>query len=78
MSAFFVAATVISSVYSSDQARKSQKKAATAAKVAATEDAVNARKAETFAETEGEGIGTLGQISLEVDDEDDDEDNVSI
>lgn len=50
-----------------------QKKAVKRANKKADADAVAARKAELFAETEGEGIGELGQISLEVDDDLDDE-----
>ena len=37
----------------------------------------SARKAEQFSKTEGEGIGQLGTVSLEVD-EDDDESGLSI
>jgi len=52
------------------------KKAAKKAREQQLEDATQARKAEVFAETEGAGIGQLGQISLEVDDDELDE-NVS-
>lgn len=52
---------------------RAQKKAVKRARKQADKDAVAARKAELFAETEGEGIGELGQISLEVDDDLDDE-----
>ena len=48
---------------------KQSKKARREAKADALEADKQARKAEIFAETEGEGVGNLGQISLEVDDE---------
>lgn len=61
--------TAASTVYSNRAAKKSQKKAKKDAEAQAIEDEKKARKAEAFAETEGEGIGELGQVSLEVDDE---------
>lgn len=53
---------------------KAEKKAKKEAEEDAIEADKRARKAEVFAETEGEGIGNLGTVSLEVDDDlDDDE-----
>ena len=57
--------TIGSSVIQGKQSRKAEKRA----KKDALEADRQARKAEVFAETEGEGIGSLGQVSLEVDDE---------
>ena len=48
------------------KATKKQNKQAKLDAIAADKQA---RKAEVFAETEGEGVGSLAQISLEVDDE---------
>ena len=56
---------VATAIYSENRRRAGQKKA----RKAGLEDAKQARKAETFSETEGEGTGNLGQISLELDDE---------
>jgi len=60
-----IVTTVGSSIYQNKQSKKAQKQA----KKDALEADKQARKAEVFAETEGEGIGSLGQVSLEVDDE---------
>jgi hypothetical protein len=49
--------------------QKASRKAQKEAKADAIEAEKQARKAEVFAETEGEGVGSLGQISLEVDDD---------
>lgn len=54
-----------------------QKKAAREAKKDALEAEKQSRKAEAFAETEGEGTGQLGQISLEVDDDLEEDEEVS-
>lgn len=58
-----------------------QKNAAKQAKRDAAKDALkaekDARKAEVFADTEGEGVGNLGQISLEVDDTLDEDEEVA-
>lgn len=43
------------------------------AETKADKDAATAAKAEVFAETEGEGIGGVAEISLEVDDDLDEE-----
>lgn len=51
-----------------------QKSAARKASKKADKDAAAARKAELFAETEGEGIGEAGIVSLEVDSPEIDED----
>lgn len=54
--------------------QRANKKATKRAKQDALDAEKQARQAEVFAETEGEGIGQLGQISLEVDDDELDED----
>ena len=63
--AVIVTTTVGSAVMQGKQSKKARKQA----KADALEADKQARKAEVFAETEGEGIGSLGQVSLEVDDE---------
>jgi hypothetical protein len=63
--AVIVTTTVGSAVMQNKQSKKARKQA----KADALEADKQARKAEVFAETEGEGVGNLGQISLEVDDE---------
>tara|TARA_R110002020_G_scaffold36419_7_gene109522 strand:+ start:5583 stop:5846 length:264 start_codon:yes stop_codon:yes gene_type:complete len=68
----FVATAIISgtaSLITSHKSRKAQKKAAKKAELQANKDEISARKAEVFAETEGEGIGSLGTVSLEVDED---------
>ena len=69
MSFWIAGAIVVSSVGLGVQQKKAQEKAKKDAAKQALEDQKQARKAEVFAETEGEGIGSLGNISLEVDDE---------
>ena len=64
-----VVATTTLSVGSSMLQAKATKKANKQAKEDAVAAEKQARKAEVFAETEGEGVGSLGQVSLEVDDE---------
>lgn len=75
-------ALAATTLYSSKRQRDAQKAAEKQAKIDANEAEAKARTAEVFAETEGEGVGNLGQVSLEVDDdlEDDEElsSNVSI
>jgi hypothetical protein len=63
----FVIAAVIAAtaIFGENRRRAGQKKA----RKEGLEDAKQARKAEAFAKTEGEGTGNLGQISLELDDE---------
>ncbi len=56
------------------QAKKAQEKA----RKDALADDKQARKAEAFAETEGEGVGSLGQISLDVDDDELDDETSSV
>lgn len=56
-------------LYTAREARKAQGKAREDAK----EDEIQARKAAVFAETEGMGIGNLGQVSLDVDEDLDEE-----
>ena len=77
----FVAAAVViaagATLYSSNKARQAQEDAQKQAKLDAQEAERQARKSEAFAQTEGEGMGQLGQISLEVDDDLDEEENVN-
>lgn len=76
----FVAGAVILSattLATAQMAKTAQKKAAKKAAADALEAEKQARKAEIFAETEGEGIGDLGKISLEVDDELDEDEEIS-
>lgn len=74
MSFWVAGAIVVTGVATQVQQKKARKKARKNAEKDALEADIQARKAEVFAETEGEGIGSLGQISLEVDDlEDEDE-----
>ena len=67
MSFWIAGAIVVTSAATTIQSKKAAKKAAKQAKEDALEADLQARKSEIFAETEGEGIGNLGQISLEVD-----------
>ena len=64
-----VAVMATSTVYTAVESRKAQKQA----KEDATEAELQARKAEVFADTEGQGQGDLATIALEVDDDLDDE-----
>jgi len=64
-----VGSTAALNVGSAILQHKQSKKARKEAKADAIEADRQARKAEVFAETEGEGVGNLGQVSLEVDDE---------
>ena len=64
-----VTATVALSLGTAVLQQKASRKAEKRAKADAIEAEKQARKAEVFAETEGEGVGSLGQISLEVDDD---------
>lgn len=77
MSFWIAGAIVVSSVATQVQSRKAQKKAKRDAEQQAITDEMNSRKAETFADTEGEGIGQLGKISLEVDDELDEDEEIA-
>lgn len=77
MSFFIAGAIVVTGVASQVQQRSAQKKAKKDAEKAALESERQARKAEVFADTEGEGIGSLGQISLEVDDDLDEDKELS-
>lgn len=80
MSAFFTAAILVSaavsvgtSIYTANKQEAAQKKAAAKAAADAKKAAAEARRAEVFAETEGEGIGQVGEVSLAIDEEVDDE-----
>lgn len=75
MSFWVAGAIVVSSVYTQVESRKSQKKAQKKAEEDALEAEKQSRKASVFADTEGQGQGSLGKVSLEVDstiDEDED------
>ncbi len=68
----FIAAAVFTgaTIYQTRENKKAQKQA----RKDEIEDRRQARKSEVFAETEGAGLGSFGDISLEVDQElDDDE-----
>ena len=60
-----VIVTAGSAAYQQRQSRKAQKKG----RQQALEDNAQARRSEVFAETEGAGIGQMGKIALELDDE---------
>jgi hypothetical protein len=77
MSFWIAGAIVATTTVTQVQARKEQKKAKKQAEKDALEAEKQARKSEVFAETEGEGVGSLGKISLEVDDELDEDLEVS-
>ncbi len=65
----WVAAAVAVLAASSAYQGRQQRRAARKGRKEQEEDATRARRAEVFAETEGEGIGNLGVVSLEVDDD---------
>ncbi len=79
MSFWIAGASILvgSQVIQAKQARSAQKKAKKDAERDALEADKQARMAEVFAETEGEGIGNLGKISLEVDDDLDEDKKLS-
>jgi len=72
MSFWIAGAIVVSTTAVHLQTQKAQKKAQKKAEEDALENEKQARKAEVFGETEGLGVGSLGKISLEVDDEEED------
>jgi hypothetical protein len=59
------------SVQQAKEQKRAAKKATQAAKIDATKTALQNRRSEVFAETEGQGRGQLGQISLAIDEEED-------
>ncbi len=65
MSWVYTAVVAVSTLYQARENRKAQKEA----RKDQLEDQKQAREAEVFSQTEGEGLGQLGAISLEVDDE---------
>jgi hypothetical protein len=77
MSWVATAVIAVTSIGSTVIQQRANKKAAKRAKQDALDAEKQARKAEVFAETEGEGIGQLAQISLEVDDDELDEETTS-
>lgn len=77
MSFFIAGAVVVSSVAISQQQKKAQAKAQKQAEKDALEAEKQSRKAEVFADTEGQGQGSLGQISLEVDSSVDEDEEVA-
>ena len=60
-----VAVVAAGTIHQSIESRKAKKEA----RKDQLEDQKRAREAEVFSQTEGEGLGQLGSISLEVDDE---------
>ena len=68
---FIVSSVVVAgaTLYSSHKQRKAQKKAQKDAKKDQLEAEKQARKSEVFAQTEGQGLGQMGQVSLEVDED---------
>lgn len=60
-----VSTIALGTIHQNMEARKAQKQA----RKDQLEDQRRARKAEVFSQTEGEGLGQLGSVSLEVDDE---------
>ena len=56
-------------MYTAKEAKKEQKRAEEEAEEQAIKEKEEAQAARTFAETEGEGIGTTGKIKLGLDDE---------
>lgn len=75
---FWVAGAIVgSSLIVQQQQKRATEKAQKKAEKDALEAEKQARKAEVFAETEGEGVGSLGKISLEVDDDLDEDEEVS-
>lgn len=77
MSYWVAGAIVGSSLVVQQQQKRATEKARKKAEKDALEAEKQARKAEVFAETEGEGVGSLGKISLEVDDDLDEDEEVS-
>ena len=63
------AVLVATTALSANVQRNAAKNAKKDAKKQAIEDEKNLRKAEVFAETEGAGVGNLGKVSMEIDDE---------
>ncbi len=64
-----VVAVTATTLYTADKQKKAQASAQHKAEQDALDAEMRARKAETFAETEGQGIGSLGKVSLEIDDD---------
>ena len=64
--------TTATSLYTANKAKQAQRDAQKQAEKDALAAEKQSRKAEAFAETEGQGIGQLGKVSLEVDDEEED------
>lgn len=52
-----------------EQAERAAREAEGRAREQALRDSIQRRKSEVFAETEGQGVGQLGGISLDIDDE---------
>jgi hypothetical protein len=63
------AITVGTTVAVNEKNKKAEKKAQQQAVKDANIRDYNAKKAEQFAETEGQGIGTVGEINMQVDNE---------
>lgn len=63
--AVMAAVTVGSTLYQAKEQRKAQNRA----RKDALEDEAQARRAAVFAETEGEGLGSLGKVQLAIDED---------
>lgn len=74
MSWLITAAIAVTTTYAGVDANK---RAAKKARKQALQDKIDARKAEVFAETEGQGVGNLGKVTLGIDDEIDPEQELS-
>ncbi len=72
-----IVGTIGATLYTSKRNREAQREAEKQAKIDANKAEAQARTAEVFAETEGEGLGNLGQVSLEVDDDLEEDEDVS-
>tara|TARA_R110000851_G_scaffold57574_6_gene134064 strand:- start:1060 stop:1308 length:249 start_codon:yes stop_codon:yes gene_type:complete len=75
----FIATAIIAgtTLYTANKTKKASERAGREARMDSLEDQRQARKASVFAETEGKGTGQLGQISLEVDSEIDEDEELS-
>lgn len=73
MSWLITAAVAVTTYAGVDANKRAGKKA----RKQALQDKIDARKAEVFAETEGQGVGNLGKVTLGIDDELDPEQELS-
>jgi hypothetical protein len=70
---WLITTIIATTAVSVDAQKRAQKKA----RKQALQDKIDARKAEVFAETEGQGVGNLGKVTLGIDDEIDPEQELS-